>query len=296
VGGSADPLDQVTVEYGGRRWFVGDLALRQSDLKFFTLAEVRADEEVSRVLAMAALSLVADGAVRVVSGLPVSWYWGQRDGFTRMLLGEHVVRVSLGRQAPRDARFVVEQVRLVPQPLGSYLSRVLGGDGRMDAGLASETVGVVDIGFQTLDLFAVSRLEPIQPLCGSTRSGVASAYRWLGEALRDRFGQSRPLYELDGLARQGYLVHRGRREDLGDMLATAHDYLAGLVQADMDTLWAGANLDRVLVTGGGAYLVDGKLRCHGAAVEYLADPGNANVEGYLRLGRRDNTWQARAAS
>ena len=293
--GAGDPLDSIIVEVGPRRYFVGALALRQSGLRYFSLAEQRARDETSRIIALAALGLVADGPCRVVSGLPVAWFFGQRGEFARFLEGEHTVRVGVGRGAVREKRVSVEAVKLVPQPLGSYLLRLYAEDSRPDARFASETVGVVDIGFQTLDLLVVSRLEVIQPLSASTKSGVVQAYRWLGDALRERFGLVRELYEIDDVARQGYVMQGGRRHSIDDLLDTARDYLGQLIRADIATHWAGAGLDRVLVTGGGAYHVGDRLSLPGPVIEVLDNPAEANVEGYARLGRRDATW-TRAAT
>lgn len=292
----ANPLDHIEVEVDGRHYFVGALALQQSDLRFFSLAEVKAEAETSHVLALAALGLVADGPVRVVSGLPMGWFFDQRDEFQRFLLGEHLVRVAAGRGGLRERRVVVEAVRLVPQPMGSYLSRIVAEDGRFDPSAASEAVGVIDVGFQTLDLFAAARMQPVHPLCRSTKSGLVMGYRWLADALQERFGLTRAIYEVDDVVRQGYVMHRGRRVDIGDLLETAREYLAQLIQADVETAWAGHRLDRVLVTGGGAYHVGDRLRFGGPAVEILPNPAEANVEGYWRLGRRDQTWVRGAAT
>ena len=247
--GNADPLDCL-VHHSGQ--FVGNLAIRQSNTKTYSLSEDRASHKVAGVLLDVAIEQLQVGVCGVVTGLPIGWYWGQRDGMERLAM----------------AHPAVAQVKIVPQPLGSFMSWLLDDDGQVRhdrARYASGTVGIVDVGMHTADYLLLQGMEVSQPYSHTTRSGLHVALRTVGSGL--------PLYEADQAVLSGSIDAR-----------EALQGLARQVRGEIESFWP--DTDMVLVTGGGGAMLYDYL-----GVGILADdPGMANVEGYGKLGRR--SWDA----
>ena len=57
-----------------------------------------------------------NGSVRVVTGLPISYYRRHRDEIARLLTGKHDVRVVDASGTATDTSITVTHVRAIPQP------------------------------------------------------------------------------------------------------------------------------------------------------------------------------------
>src|SRR5690606_17279597 len=66
--------------------FVGELAVRHSDIKYHSLKESKASTWTTEVLIKTALAYLRSDGTRIVSGLPVDFYFSQKDEFEKMLL------------------------------------------------------------------------------------------------------------------------------------------------------------------------------------------------------------------
>lgn len=288
--GDGGPGD-ICLHTASGRWFVGDLAQRQSRFAVQEIGQSRLADGYYRVLFEAALTeaLGRGCEVRAVCGLPIGWYTPEnRRRVTEMLQGEH--------RLERDGKsvYAVSAVRVVPEPFGALLSLLLGQDGLIvHPDVAQQTVGVIDIGTKTTDFALFDRLEYIDHRSASIEAGLSDAQAALAQHVQDRHGIELSLREADQAMRDGYLRVYGDRVDLSAPIAQALAQLAERIAAKAMALWdTGASVDRLALAGGGAPPLSAALAVrlmhrHLAVVEHTFW---ANVRGFYRWGLRESTW------
>ena len=249
-----------------------------------------------RALTYAALyRLLGAGEHRVwlLAALPIQ---AMRDVAVRGRLaawlgGRHEFRV--GR---RRAAVEVERVAAAPQPLGAYFAWGLDDAGRWarDAKDAQRRVGVIDLGFNTLDLLVLEGGRPVRRYTGGDQLGVSRAAARLVSEVQRRYHRRLDLHEADDLLRAA--AGGGEAETGGvDVGALARGALAQWVGEVVDYLnaqWgAEPNLAATLVTGGGALAAGAQLAARWPGATVLRDPVTANARGLARYARRDAIWQ-----
>ncbi|MDW8029250.1 MAG: ParM/StbA family protein [Armatimonadota bacterium] len=232
-----------------------------------------ASPEAEALLYAALAELVPDGTeVRLVLGLPVPLLRDEAvarpalEALRARLVGEHHFELDGQRRRVRIAA-----IRAAAQPVGAWADWALDKEGRWanPAG-KSALVGIMDIGFNTLDLFGIQggRLEP--RLVGGDRVGVR---RMLELAAPDR-----SYHEADELLRSGKLrAENARSVWLSELLGAA------------ERVWNAARLDLILLVGGGALILrdmqDAFRRAFRTEVLIPEDPVLANARGLWKWGQ-----------
>lgn len=179
----------------------------------------------------------------------------------------------------------VDDAIVMPQPLGSALDFLLDENGSFDHQLALpfEVNGqrqwaaslvatwrwcVLDIGFNTLNTYALDDMEPIRRFSTSPKLGMAYAYQLIGRA-----AGGRSEIEVQELLRQGRLHgHEAAFAELGRQITR-------LVRS-----WNSPHFAFYLITGGGAVPLFEHI-LPGEPGKILAQaPQQANGRGYLKAG------------
>jgi hypothetical protein len=166
----------------------------------------------------------------------------------------------------------VEKLRVVPQPLGAYVDWLLSETLQPRKNAAQAEVAVLDIGMNTVDLYAVrgGRVEP--RFVGGGKVGVRKLFERLD-------GDSGDWEELDLDLRQGRLLLSSSilQGWLSDLMATIEKTMPHL-----------SRFTAVIPTGGGVLLLGDLLRIYlasrGAAIYCLDDPIGANARGLWKWG------------
>ncbi|MDF2628577.1 MAG: hypothetical protein K0R39_2408 [Symbiobacteriaceae bacterium] len=285
--------DHLTMIYRGTSYLIGTTAAKQGALASQAdLADEAPVNEESRLLYLAALAYVAgtSGAFRfkVVSGLPVDTWDKHKDALKQLLLGirQEIVRLQVGSEEIRVS-ITVDDAMVMPQPLGTALDFLLDDQGSLDHSLqlpfqisnqrdwnaslvATWRWCVLDIGFNTLNTYALDDMEPIRRFSTSPKLGMAYAYQLIGRA-----AGGRSEIEVQELIRQGRIHgHETAFAELGRQITR-------LVRS-----WNSPHFSFYLITGGGAVpLFDHILP--GESGKILAKaPQQANGRGYLKAGRQ----------
>ncbi|EEG78633.1 ParM/StbA family protein [Dethiobacter alkaliphilus] len=269
--------NNIQLWYNDQHYFVGELAIRQATIKYFSMAANKARSDISAILAATALAALKPGRVNIVTGLPVDFYFQYKDDLDNQL--QHLpnrVRIQMDNKTYNCA-LEVQQTKIVPQPLGSAMSLILDSRGNtIDHRLASKNILVVDVGFHTLDILALSALEIIRPFSFTRPLGMAVAYKGISQDLGGL-----PLYDVDRLFIKNQLQnHTAAFQSLARQIT---EEIAGLNQ----------KFDHYLITGGGGaqlynWLLPGFERI------LVPDAQQANVVGYQKLGAK--TWSKRNIS
>jgi plasmid segregation protein ParM len=285
-----DDLSGTTLitEEGDR--FVGELALLQSRVQWTLLDRSRVEDPSARLLFLAALSELAGGAhatreYSVVTGLPVNWYV-DREKVVQQLAGRHVVRRVNGKQIVH--RLTVADVLVVPQPFGSLFDALLGPDGQIvDEDLAHGRLGVVDIGTYTTDYVLVDALRYVEKGSGTIATAMSKAYALIGRSLLDSYGLELRMHEVDQAVRRGHVTVYGERREIEWLVSPVLDALSTEILAQAGTLWGdGRDLAAILVTGGGAHVLGERIRDRYRHARLIGNAALANVNGFLKYGRR----------
>lgn len=278
-------------------WFVGELAESQSRGRTFTLEQDELVTRFVRALTLTACAeLVADGTpVRLVTGLPISFYRRHKDQVIEQLQKRHEYTM-VDRHGRRHAKVVnIERVRVIPQPFGTLFAGLLNDVGKItDRRLASEKIGIIDIGFRTADYTIADHTRYSQRGSQSTDAGIAKAFKGISTALQDKSAVNVELYRLYDAVNRGSIKIRGRTFDLEKITEHAMGRLASSIATEVNQLWADDwDIDGIIITGGGGkalapYLTP-LLVGEVLPVDAEADARLNNVRGYYKYGV--HLWQ-----
>jgi len=269
---------------------VGDEAIVHS--RFIQRREDRSwiESDEYYMLFLAALTELEAGlwtSVRIVTGLPVAFY-SDRNKLRDRLMGEHKAQ----RKGKAVQTFVVSECRVIPQPFGTLLAAALD-DFAIIGGtdFAKSMVGIIDIGGKSTNIFTVDRMTEISRQTASVNLGGWDIIRVLKTQILERF----PELDLRDHQVMDAVTHR-KLKYFGETisLSTAIDEIvapmADQVIAQVTQLWdRGANLDTILMTGGGALLLGDRLKQVFRNARVVPDPVFANSLGFWKLSQRSGS-------
>lgn len=253
--------------------FVGELALRQSPTKSFSLNDRKVNHESTlSILEFFLGALAQTDDVNMVSGLPVTYYFNQKQELEDLLKGSHHVNMRIGTK--KINRIVnVGKVKVVPQPFGSALDFLLDDNGQIKEEVkkyAVGRIGIVDVGFYSNDLLLLHGLEIIQDHSRSLQSGMSLALKAMNDS-----GIDLPIYQLDKEIRQGNYQLAANKAFKG---------LAEQIMGEVQTYFP-KDLDLIIVTGGGGQSLHPFFNFNHETI-ILEDSVFANVRGYNKLATR----------
>jgi hypothetical protein len=236
----------------------------------------------TRALYYSALAHYLDGhppaPLRIVVGLPLEPMLGDdaelnKAAVAGWMRGQHRFTFAPQNGREREVAAEVDSVIVTSQAVAAFFYAALDDEGGVaDAELLKSEVGVISIGFSTMELFAVAQRAPIRNLCASSPVGVQ---RLLSLADPDRRWT---LGELDARL-------RARALDIAHVLPV----WAREVEAEIARCWgrAAKRFSRVIAVGGGALLLRDALSAIFAP--YLAfpdDPIMAVARGLRKIARK----------
>ncbi len=203
------------------------------------------------------------------------------------LVGEHAFAVN-------GEEYVVNvlEVRAMPQPAGTFFAWGLDDTGRWARSKEDlrALVAICDIGFNTLDLFAVEGGDVVGRFTAGDTVGMRRAAELLAQTLRRRYGLDMSLHEADALLRQRsprvYVAGEGS-VSVAEMARQALETTAAYVVRFLEERWGrGKQFARVLFTGGGAEALRDVLMRQYPYGEVLPEPVTANAVGLARYAAR----------
>jgi len=278
---------------GGQGYFVGELAETQSRGRGFTLDQSQFLAQYAKTLALAALAPFADSGdpVRLVTGLPISFFRKHREALTALLQARHNVTVVKPGSGEREDKMIyIEKVRVVPQPFGSMFNLLLNDIGKAASPrFASEKIGIIDIGFRTADYTISDKTRYSERGSQSSDAGISAAYQAIANVLHEKSGVSVELYRLYEGVSKGSIKIKGKSYDLSAIVKAAFQQLAGRIAQEVNRLWCDDwDIDAIVITGGGgatlapylAPLLEGEV----LPMPTDQDARLNNVQGYWKYG------------
>lgn len=285
--------EHLQAEIDGRSWFVGELAERQSNVRFFTLDQAQFLSQFAKNLALTATARMAAGFVPInlVTGLPIGYYRQHKDELTRILLGEHKV-ILVNASGTREEKVLnIAKVRVIPQPFGSMFNMILNDLGEpVEKRVASEKIGIIDIGFRTSDYTIADKMRYSERGSRTTDSGIARAFSSIANKLREKSGVGVEIYRLYDAVDKGAIKIRGKEYDLKVLTDQVFGQLATTIASEVDRLWVDDwDIDAMVITGGGGAVLARHLtpllNGNVLPVDPNRDARLFNVQGYWKFGK-----------
>lgn len=277
----------------GQGIFVGELAETQSRGRGFTLDQTQFLAQYAKNLALAALAPFADSGepLRLVTGLPISFFRRHREALTTMLQNRHTLTVVKPGSGEREEKTLyIERVRVVPQPFGSMFNLMLNDLGKAASQrFVSEKIGIIDVGFRTADYTISDKTRYSERGSQSSDAGIAAAYQAIANVLHEKSGVSVELYRLyEGVSR-GTIKIKGKRYDLTGIVQAAFQQLASRIAQEVNRLWADDwDVDAIVISGGGGAVLAPYLQplLEGEVLPMPSDQDARlnNVQGYWKYG------------
>lgn len=264
------------VSFDGRTYAVGEGAAARGTLRTsLDYGAITSPER--RALLYTALSIqpgAATGSNLLVVGLPVNLLTDDQQtgdvmASLKTLKGRHAFSVlNDGTHG-----FEIERIKILAQPAGAYLDWAY--DDKLNERDNADTaeVLVIDIGMNTLDIYALKGGEVVDAFIGGAEVGV---HRLL-DMMHTNVGHD--IMELDAMLRKGTLKYNGGNLD---------DYCNEVVAAIKRTIPNLRRFDVVIPCGGGAVVLGNRLTralvARGAALFEPDDPLTTNVRGFWKYG------------
>ncbi len=280
--------DRLCVEFEGKKYFIGDIAYKQS-LPRVTMNSDRFTSREGLALMMSSLILLSSNQyedIKLVTGLPVNEYACLKDKYKKTLLGKHYIKlINPDGNGEEFYSFNIEDVIILSQPVGTILDSVLDNKGQVnDKELAGGRIAVLDIGKYTVDLALTDTLQFVDKSSISFSDiGVFDAYKDLSLELKGN-GFDIPPDSIEPYIVNGKSLN-GLAEIKEKIFQNQADKVLSRVLNTWNDLWS---FDRILITGGGSLLFGEHIaqNINNNKVHICENPTFTNVRGYFKFAKR----------
>ena len=284
-----DTLKNLHIEIGNESFFVGDLAIRQSEIASRSLDQDRSKDKNSKVLMLTALNLLSkrdEQQFNLVTGLPTNYYAAYKDDWKNSLEGNYKTRMWKDDKL-WERSFHVNNAKIVPQPFGTLFNLLLNNSGEIvDQDLTNQMVGIVDIGFKTTDLAVSNNTEYIDRLSFSTTTALSTIYRIVGERLLREYKIDKEDHQLDECINSKTIKIAGQEHDISTLIDNAFRMVAGKIATEIESKWDFKQFDRILLTGGGGKTLSPYITNSFPNMVLVDDAQVANVKGFQKLANK----------
>lgn len=218
----------------------------------------------------------------LVLGLPMTTFSTYRSELEVRFTGTHVINET-------GTKVTIKSCVIYPQPLGSYaayLEEVLGS-------APTPMALVVDPGYNTVDWFVIKGMVANEPRSSAVQRGVGQMLRPVANEIIKRLKIDATPAEIIRLVDR-CLVTGKKLElysdtyDIQEFLGAGKGIITEAAQAIKNGIGSGADINVIVVTGGGAALyapaIADQFPSH--KVVALPSPATANVRGFHELGER----------
>ena len=289
--------EPLAVVFDGTSYLVGHNVARyarpRERLDFLRLAE---GPELRALLYAALWKITGPGrhTVNLMLGLPVEVIKDDAQAQTTMrklrewVVGEHGFTVNREETTIR-----IVAVNATSQPLGALFAWGANLNGGLSAEMATGTIAVCDIGFNTLDLFVIRNGQVDKHQTGGDRLGMHRVADAVIRHVRDTYKVALTMHEADDLVRAyandqpAILYHAGGDTDLGGVIARELEESFIAVNQLIRQYWdQGTQFRHFLVTGGGAGAFRKKILDFYPFACLLPRPVTANAIGIALLAQR----------
>jgi len=285
---------------GLERWYVGELARLQSEIKRPLASEGQMKSAEETFIAIkAALGLLIDKSeedVIIATGVPVATSQEIMKNLSKMLKG--TLEIHLENDATKKKRRLtvnIEKTLVMPEPYGTYYKTL------KDRGEESavDTV-LIDIGHGSTDILTMYQGRPMRTASGSLIEAIDTLTSRMAKALQEKTGSIiRPFDLMTVLQKQRESVMvagqtysiKGLKEHYSKQISKV---IVDEVMRLISTLPPDAFVEYYIICGGGAYtfgdvikdaIIEGKLVASPENVLIPEDPVLSNAYGFELIAK-----------
>lgn len=304
IASDASDLEKLWVDLDGNEFFVGKLAYSQGTEIIQVLHKDKFLHKSTEIIMKSALGYISknfQGSPKefdCISGLPVSFCTSEaKENLANMLRGSHEItfKRDLVKKDPEKVLFSINDVKIMPQPLGSLFHVILDQNGNFkddSVDLASGSIAIIDIGFGTTDFTIIDNLEYIDKYSRSINSAVSNVCSNLSNVLSEQIQEEIPVYDIQNSLYNKEIVIGSQRIDLKDAIDKVVDDVFQEIYSQGQALWKQKkSISCFIVTGGGAHLFFEKFKeTFGPEYDIRTvkdiDSSFANVSGFYKYMTR----------
>lgn len=280
------PTDNLVITVDNKKYFVGDLAIRQSRIVSRSFGRNRVEDMSAKVLLLAGLALFAENGEQqfnVVTGLPVDYYRIYKDDWAQLMQGTHAVRFGSDAEE-RPMLITIDKIQMIPQPFGTMYDRRIDEEGvLLQNEFAGLKVGIVDVGYKTTDLALADDLEFVGKKSKSLEIAMSTANSLIAQKILEKYKVEKEANELDKIIEAGMLRVAGVPHDLGDLKKEAYSTVADIIATEVNSIWDRREIDVIMLTGGGGKALSEYFLPKFPQAFLVTGSQYANVRGYLKL-------------
>lgn len=287
---SLDGNDRLTVESEriGGRWMIGANAVKMATRGQRQEAANWIETPEYLALFYAAMGQISEAhrfTADLVTGLPILDFEHDKEALRDLLMGDH----RFNFQGRSNQLVTVQSVRVVPQGWGAVLAQLFDAKGKVcTPDLATQKVGVIDIGGKTCNYLAVHGLADIPAQNKGTDRGAWHVVRAVKAWLDAEYPGLSAIQDheiMRSIILAGEIYHAGKRVDLTPVV---HPIIAEIASEIVNTAcqyWGqhAPTFRSVLVIGGGAYLFGPAILDAFSQAVVLERPEFANAQGYCNF-------------
>lgn len=299
VGGSGDDysviyweVDAKNEKFNEKKCYVGDAAMTNGGTrKWEDKSEFNIEEMKTFISTAVALLNTKNEPIDLCVGLPMSYYSQKKEELEEVLQSINA-KVSIAGIA-RIGEIKFNSVFVFPQGAGAYYGAIFDINGEVkDYNLATSSVGVIDIGYRTVDFLVMGKgrkgISIIDSLSGSLEEdGMNKAFQNMQKTVSELPEIQHEISLLDIeksiLWFGGKLDYRRTTVDITKYEEESYREHAENIAAKIKIKWGaeGDLLTTILVTGGGGQALFPTLKTKFEQAELQNDCSFANCEGYL---------------
>jgi plasmid segregation protein ParM len=267
-GEEIDPLSHIGIEVEGlsQRYLVGEGALKQASNLNWTGGSNKHKDLNFPIIAKTCLSVMAGNRHEVVveplvMSLPVKQDESEdrHKLLEEIMLGTHKATLYLAGQPAVTKVVHVKELITKKQPFGGFCEVILDNNGEIaDKETASQFVLIVDIGTRTLNIYTLDGLSPVTELSDTKNQGVYTAYQLVNDFIEGQFQERLPDGKIIDVVQRRAI----KGFDLSPIIDYSYRTLANEVFRIVDKMFVDSwvYVDKIIVTGGGAELLEGYLK------------------------------------
>ena len=285
-------IDENGEKYNEKKCYVGDAAMTNGGTrKWEDKSEFNFEE--MKIFISTAVTLVNPNnePIDLCVGLPMSYYLQKQEELQEVLQGIKA-KVSITGIA-RIGEIKFNSVFCFPQGAGAYYSSIFDINGEIkDYNLATSSVGVIDIGYRTVDYLVMGKgrkgVAIVDSLSGSLEEdGMNKAFQNLQKTVSELpdIQHEIPLLDIEKaiLWFGSKLDFRRNQIDISEYEKEAYREHAENIASKIKIKWGndGDVLTTIFITGGGAQALFDTMQTKFDQAELQEDSSYANCEGYL---------------
>jgi len=281
----------ITME--DKSYFLGSYAELQSNIREYTLDQEKLIEDFVKILAVAAAGLCTDTSepINVISGLPVGYLKRDSKKFKEIIQGVHEITFHNKDGKDVTKRININKIHIIPQPIGSIFNLIFDDQGKIkDRGLATQKLGIVDIGFKTTDFSIFDHLQYIERGSCTMDTGISKCFSVIANKLRQESNITIELYRMFNFLESGMIKIRGKEYNISNLKKRVYKHAASAIASDLNRMWENDwDIDSIILSGGGSVelseYLSSNIEGNVVPIGKNIDARFNNVQGYCKFGR-----------